>query len=496
MKKNIKKILIANRGEIVSRIIFTCKKLGIKTVAIYTKQDEFSKFVHEADEAYKLSTEGASAYLNQKEIINIAQQSNSDAIIPGYGFLSENYQFVDLVTHNGLTWIGPKTQTIKIMGSKTESRKIAEKINVPIIPGFNLKLNEMEQGKKLGSKIGYPILLKDPLAGGGKAMRVVLNEKEFDSCWQRVASESEKLTSSNQILLEKFIEKGRHVEIQIAGDGKNFIHLYERECSIQRRNQKIIEQTPCEFLDPKILNKMYSAALKIAESTKYDNLGTVEFIVCPDQKFYFLEMNTRLQVEHSITEFTTGLDLVELQIKITQNKKLPIEQKNVSRKNFALECRIYAEDPEQNFAPSTGIINFLKIPDIFFGRIDHNLEQNLEITPFFDPMIAKVTTFGENKMAAIQNMLYVLEQFKIIGIKNNIEFLQLILKTEEMQADQIHTQLLTQKFLDKLFKTTHKTENHDEIIGAIAATLLIPENKKAQTNKTKSSNYWREKQWK
>ncbi len=495
MNRKIKKILIANRSEIASRIQTTCKKLDIKTVAIYSHEDQFASFVHDSDEAYPLSKNGSRAYLEQNEIIQIAKKTNTDAIIPGYGFLSENSIFAQKIIDSGLIWIGPQPKIIELMGNKNIARKMMEEINIPIIPGFRLNYNETEEGKKLAKQIGYPVLLKDPLAGGGKAMRKVENEKEFYSAWERIKSESSKLTGSQEILLEKFIQKGRHIEIQICGDGKNFIHLFERECSIQRRHQKIIEQTPCNTIDQKILNKMLNAAIKIAKHVKYNNIGTIEFIVAQDQKFYFLEMNTRLQVEHSVTEFTTDIDLVEMQIQLAQNEKLPIRQKDISRKNYSIECRIYSEDPENNFVPSTGIINFLQLPKLLFGRIDHNLEENMRVTPFFDPMLGKITTFGSTKKQAIKNMLAALQDFKINGIKTNIDFLQKILKTKEFQTGQIHTQLLNdQIFLKKIFKKNNKQINkEEEIISLIAATLLLEQTKKSK-HKT-SANHWNEKQW-
>lgn len=498
MKTKIKKILIANRGEIASRIHAACQKLDIKTVSIYSDEDKFAKFVFESDEAYQLSKNGSSAYMDQGEILNIAKKAKADAIIPGYGFLSENSIFTQRVVDSGFIWIGPNSKIIKLMGSKTQARKIIEKIGIPTITGFSLNFDEIEKGKKLAKQIGYPILLKDPLAGGGKAMRTIYKKEEFESAWEIIKSESTKLTGSKEVLLEKFVENGRHIEIQVCGDGKNVIHLYERECSIQRRHQKIIEETPCNFVDQKLLDCMYDAAIKISKHVKYDNIGTIEFLVTPEQKFYFLEMNTRLQVEHSVTEFTTGIDLVEMQIQIAQNQKLTIKQNQISRKNHSIECRIYAENPQQNFVPCCGAINFLQIPNLPFGRIDHNLEPHTQITPFFDPMIAKITTFAATRNSAIKNIIVALQDFKISGIKTNIEFLQKILKTKEFKNGQIHTQLLNdQKFMQKLFNQKAQHSKEEETIALIATTLLIEQNKQNKIKKNKTNtNRWHEKQWK
>ena len=534
----IKKILILNRSESASRIQFSCQKLGIKTVAIYAPEDKYLKYVFESDQNHKLSGNGATAYLNQDEIIEIAKKTNCDAIHPGYGFLSENGDFAKKVIDSGLIWIGPSPKIIKMMGNKTTARQIAEKANVPVIPGVFFNHNEKEEAKKKAIEIGFPILLKDPLGGGGKGIIKVSNEKSseetlnvFDSAWEQVKSISNKLTQSNQILIEKFIENGRHIEIQICGDGKNFIHLYERECSIQRRHQKIIEEAPSDFVDKKTLDAMYSAAIKIAKAIKYNNIGTVEFILTseeafnvnvPENKFYFLEINTRLQVEHSVTEQITGIDLVELQIEIAKNnilrKKhlmLKYQQKDISKQGHSIECRIYSEDPKNNFAPSTGKILNIQIPTTPFTRIDHNLEDDMEITPFFDPMIAKITTYGKHRNDAINNMNVVLKNFVIDGIKTNKQLLQTILKSDEFKSGKIHTQLLENpEYLKRILKKKIKKESK-LISNGSEKTFNVNENQIAKVcveklksttkkkKKTSSQNFrkkhlmlWKQQQWK
>jgi acetyl-CoA carboxylase, biotin carboxylase subunit len=488
----IKKILIVNRSEIASRINFTCQSLGIETTSIYAPEDKFASYIYETNKNHSLSGNGGSAYLNQDEIIKIALKEKVDAIHPGYGFLAENAQFAQRVIDAGIIWIGPNPQSISLMGNKIQAREIMQKAGVPVVPGFFIKHSEQEKAKIIAYKIGYPILLKDPLGGGGKAIRKVETESEFDNAFQRVISEAKKFTDSNQILLEKYIEKGKHVEIQVAGANKNFIHLYERECSIQRRHQKIIEETPCNFLNTKTLDKMYKAAILAARAVDYQNIGTIEFIVTQNEDFYFLEMNTRLQVEHCVTEQTIGLDLVALQIEIAQTNKLLFKQKDISQKGHAIECRIYSEDTENNFAPSTGTISCLNLPTGPFIRHDHNLQENQEVTPFFDPMLSKLVSFGQDRNSAIKNMIYALKQFNISGIKTNIKFLNKLLQTQDFLTGNIHTQMLNKDFLKNLSPKQNK--NTEKQIATIAAKLF----KQEQTQKTKASqptSNWSNQKW-
>lgn len=493
----IKSILVANRSEIAYRIIATCKSLGIKTIAIYSDEDKFNPYVYFADQAYSLENSGISAYLNQKKILDIALTANVDAIHPGYGFLSENYIFAQKVIAKKLIWIGPTPQNIKKMGNKIVSRKTMEKSKIPVIPGYFIKNNDYQSAKKYANKIGFPIIAKDPLAGGGKAMRIIKSENEIENAINRIKTESKKYTGANEILLEKYIKNGRHIEVQVAGDGKNFIHLYERECSIQRRQQKIIEEAPCNFIEKKTIKKMYDTAIKAAKTINYENIGTIEFIVTNDNKFYFLEMNTRLQVEHSITEVTTGIDLVALQIQIAENKHLSLTQKEIAQTNHALECRIYCEDPKNNFLPSAGKIKNLQLPNGPFIRNDHSLEENLEITPLFDPMLSKITTWGKNRNAAINNMMFALNQFNFSGIKNNICFLKQLLTTKEFLTGKIHTQFLNKKNILEKFNSK-KNEDNDANNLAIIATAVFEQikNKSNLNIKNHKHKNWKLNNWK
>ena len=496
-QNSIKKVLIANRSEICSRIQFTCKKLGIKTVSIFSSEDQFLPFVCQTSQNYMLSKNGIDAYNNQDEIIKIAIKTNCDAIHPGYGFLSENGDFAQKVVDADLTWIGPEPKNIKLMADKIQSRNTLEKAKIPFIPGFKVNSKNKDQAKKLALKIGYPIILKDPLGGGGKAIKRIDHPKDFDHLFDLTLSQAQQNTGSEELLLEKYIQNGRHIEIQIAGDGKNFIHLFERECSIQRRHQKIIEEAPCNFLDKNILKKMYQAAISIAKTINYKNIGTVEFLVTPKQKYYFLEMNTRLQVEHSITELTTGIDLVELQIHLAQNETLPFDQKEIIQNNHAIECRIYAEDAQNYFLPSCGKITNLKIPTNPYLRIDHNLEMNQEITPFFDPMISKISCSGKTRQDAIKNMQETLNELKIEGIKTNTKILKAILDSEEFLTGNVHTQLLNdQKFFKKIIKNTYKfNSSEEEDIALISAYLLEQTSKQTHKHKKSRQSNWRQQQW-
>ena len=495
----IKKILIANRSEIASRIIFTCKTLNIKTIAIYSKEDIRLPYIYQADENHELSKSGARAYLEQDEIIEIAKKLNVNAIHPGYGFLSENHTFAQKVIDAGLVWIGPNSEIIKSMSDKINAKKLMQKVNVPVVPGNFISHETTDLDiLNIANKIGFPLILKDPLGGGGKAIKKVFNIQELIPAINTVKSESSRLTKSDQILIEKYIENGRHIEVQIAGDGKNFIHMYERECSIQRRHQKIIEETPCKFVSRKTLNRIYKAAISAVKNIFYNNIGTVEFIVTPEEKFYFLEINTRLQVEHSITEETTGIDLVALQIELAQTNKLNLIQKNIIRSKHAIECRIYSEDPNNKFLPSTGIIKNLQIPQAPHTRIDHNLENEQEISALFDPMIAKITCWGKDRTIAINNLLAVLNQINVYGVSNNINLLINIIKSKNFQTGKIDT-LFVEKFLKDINKKdlNKKVKKHNNLTEDEIAAIFYALNTKEveQKKELRKSNRWNTRQW-
>lgn len=492
----IKKILIANRGEIARRIQATCLALNIETVAIYAPEDRFAPYVYFATEAYELKKNGFAGYLDQQIIIEIAKQSNADAIHPGYGFLSENGTFAQLVDNSGLRWIGPTPQNILMLGNKAEAQRIMKQSGIPTIPGRSFKTSAAQEAKRFAEEIGYPILIKCAHGGGGKGMRSVEHSEQFDDQWMLVASESGKQFNSQTIIVEKKIEHPRHVEVQIAGDGTNYIHIYERECSIQRRHQKIIEETPCNFISNETKQKLYQAATEAARSVNYKNIGTVEFLVDQSGAFYFLEINTRLQVEHSVTELTTGIDLVELQIILAQNMPLPYTQEQISHHGHAIECRIYAEDPQHNFAPSAGKITNFVLPNFPYLRIDNDIEEGMEISPSFDPMLLKFTTYGITRERAIQNMIASLSATHIFGIETNILFLQQILKSQESTTGNIHTQLLqNKKYLITLVnhEKTHlePTKQH---LQELAEKIKTHFGKKEEVQ-TDIVSQWKKRQW-
>jgi acetyl-CoA carboxylase, biotin carboxylase subunit len=437
----IKKILIANRGEIANRIIQTCKRLGIGTVAVYSEADEHMPFVNAADEAYLIGPPPAfQSYLKVDEIIKVAKEAKVDAIHPGYGFLSENSAFVDRCEKEGIIFIGPSSEVIKMMGSKIEARKRMKELDVPVVPGSVDALETIEEVLQTANSIGYPVMLKASAGGGGIGMELVYSDAELEKAFTSTKSRSEKFFGDSSIFIEKYIENPRHIEMQIAIDHfGNGVHLYERECSVQRRHQKVIEESPSPSILPQQLEELKNVALKGALGIGYRNVGTMEFIFDEQGNFYFLEMNTRLQVEHPVTEEITGLDLVEWQIEIANQHVLPSLQSRIQREGHAMECRIYAEDPVR-FYPSPGTINRLVWPD--HVRIDTGIVNGTTITPYYDPMIAKVITKGTSREETITKMRKALLETKIEGIKTNIPLLLEVLENDQFQKGHYSTNLV------------------------------------------------------
>lgn len=437
----IKKILIANRGEIADRIIQTCKRLGIQTVAVYSEADEQMPYVKAADEAFLIGPPPAfQSYLKVDEILNAALTAKVDAIHPGYGFLSENSNFVDRCEKEGIVFIGPSSEVIKMMGSKIEARKRMKELGVPVVPGSIDAIGSVEEAIQLANYIGYPVMLKASAGGGGIGMELVYSDMELEKAFTSTKSRSEKFFGDSAIFIEKYIENPRHIEVQIAIDSfGNAVHLFERECSVQRRHQKVMEESPSPSIDSSQWEELKQAALKGAAGIGYHNLGTMEFIFDDQGNFYFLEMNTRLQVEHPVTEEITGLDLVEWQIEIANQRPLPSLQENIQRKGHAMECRIYAEDPVR-FFPSPGKITELVWPDNI--RIDTAIRNETTITPFYDPMIAKIVVKGMTREESIQKMKTALMDTTINGIKTNIPLLVEVLENKEFQSGFYSTNLV------------------------------------------------------
>lgn len=429
------KVLIANRGEIAVRVIRTCKKLGIQTVAVYSEADAESLHVKLADEAYLIGKPRVNeSYLNIEKIIEVAKETKAEAIHPGYGLLSENPTFARRCEEEGIVFIGPKADVIARMGSKIESRKTMIEAGVPVVPGISFPLADVEEAAKTAQEIGYPIMLKASAGGGGIGMQVVHNEEELRKAFEGNQKRASSFFGDGAMYMEKYIENPRHIEIQILADQHgNYLYLWERECSIQRRHQKVIEEAPSPFLDEQTRRRMGEAAVKAAKYIGYTNAGTIEFLVDEQKNFYFLEMNTRLQVEHPVTEEITGLDLVEEQLRIAAGKKLLYTQEQIKRDGHAIEVRIYAEDPK-TFFPSPGKITVFETPNGEHVRNETAVTSGSSVTPFYDPMIAKLIVKGQSRQAAIERMLQALESYKVEGIKTNIPMLKEVLSHPQFQA--------------------------------------------------------------
>ncbi len=446
-----KRILIANRGEIAVRIIRTCKELGIEAVAIYSDVDRTSLHVQLADLAVCVgSAKAVDSYLNMKNILAAATALGCDAIHPGFGFLSENSTFAKLVEDCGITFIGPKGEVIDNMGNKSMARKLMMVANVPVVPGSDGSVNTLEEAKDVASKIGYPVLIKASAGGGGRGMRKAFNEEEFDDAYNTAKAEAKACFGDDDMYLEKLILEPKHIEFQILADNfGNIVHLGERDCSIQRRNQKMIEEAPSKALTASLREKMGSDAIKAAKGAKYTNAGTIEFVLDKEGNYYFIEMNTRIQVEHPVTEMVTGVDLIREQIRIAANQKLPFKQEDIVLNGHAIECRINAENPKENFRPCPGKINSIHLPGGLGVRIDTTLYQGYCVSSHYDSMIAKVIVHGSNRLEAIRRMRRVLAELVIDGIDTNQELQYVILHHSEYVKGNFDTSFI-EKNLDEL----------------------------------------------
>ncbi|MFL0504226.1 acetyl/propionyl/methylcrotonyl-CoA carboxylase subunit alpha [Ureibacillus sp. 179-F W5.1 NHS] len=420
----ISKILIANRGEIARRIIRTCQKMNIQTVAVYSEADANALHVKEADEAFEIGKPPvALSYLNIEKIIEVAKETKADAIHPGYGLLSENAQFAKRCEEEGIRFIGPKAEVIASMGSKLEARKTMQKAGVPIIEGIDVPLENIEEAKEIANKIGFPIMLKASAGGGGIGMQRIDREEELEKAFEGNKKRAESFFGDGTMYIEKLIENPHHVEVQIIADSHgNVVPLFERECSVQRRNQKVVEEAPSPFISVATRGKMLDAAVQAAKHIGYTNAGTIEFLVDGDENFYFLEMNTRLQVEHPVTEEITKLDLVEWQIHVANNKPLSFSRESIKQHGHAIEVRIYAENPK-TFFPSPGTITELQLPEGEGIRHEMAVESGAVVTPFYDPMIGKLVVWGETRDITVRRLTDALQQYKVIGIETNIPML-------------------------------------------------------------------------
>jgi acetyl-CoA carboxylase, biotin carboxylase subunit len=472
-----KKILIANRGEIAVRVIRACREMGIQSVAVYSDVDRASLHVRKADEAYHLGPAAAAeSYLNIPKIIAAAKQSGAEAIHPGYGFLSENSRFAHACAEAGIKFIGPTAAAMEMMGSKTRARQNMDKAGIPFVPGTSRGLESVDEAKTVAEKIGYPVMLKAAAGGGGKGMRLVHSPEDLKSALESAQSEAQRAFGDNEVYLEKAIINPRHIEIQVLADEHgNTVYLGERECSIQRRHQKVLEESPSPIVDPEMRRRMGEVAVRVAQAAGYTNAGTIEFLVDDKKNFYFLEMNTRLQVEHPVTELTTGLDLVHLQIRIAAGEKLPFKQEDVLIRGHAIECRIYAEDPDNNFFPSPGKIMLLLLPSGPGIRRDSGMYEGWTVPIDYDPLLAKLIGYGTDREQAASRLRRALKEYFVGGIKTNISLFRRILNDEDFKAGRLDT-----GFLDRLL--AHPAEaiaadGRSEEVAAIAAglfTLLEP----------------------
>ena len=445
----LKKVLIANRGEIALRIIRACKEMGISTVAVYSEADKTALHTKLADEAICIGpADPRKSYLNIKNILEAANVTGADSIHPGFGFLSENASFAKMCEESNIKFIGPSYEVIELMGNKTNAKELMKEAGVPTVPGSDGKLNNLKEAKKIAQKVGYPIMLKASCGGGGKGIRLCNNEKELENNYEIVKQEAKISFNDDEVYLEKCIVNPRHVEIQVLADEhKNAVHLGERDCSVQRKNQKILEESPSTAIDEKTREKMGDAAIKAVKASKYSSAGTIEFLVDKDKNFYFMEMNTRIQVEHPITEMRTGIDIVKSQIKIAAGDKLKFKQKEIEFKGHSIECRINAENPSKNFMPSPGQIKEINLPGGNGIRIDTAIYSGYIIPPNYDSMIAKIIVHGATRNEAIAKMKRALEELVIDGVNTNRDFLFGIIKNPDFIRGNFDTSFIEKEIL-------------------------------------------------
>jgi acetyl-CoA carboxylase biotin carboxylase subunit len=465
-----KKILVANRGEIAVRALRACRELGIPSVAVYSDVDRAALHVLRSDEAYSIGAAAAvESYLNIEKILEVARRCGADAIHPGYGFLSENAKFSQTCADAGIKFIGPRAASMEMMGSKTRARQEMEKAGVPFVPGTSRGLESVQQAKEVAAKIGYPVMLKAAAGGGGKGMRLVASSSELKSALEAAQGEAQRAFGDAEVYLEKAILNPRHIEMQVLADEHgNTVYLGERECSIQRRHQKVLEEAPSSLVDPDMRRRMGEVAVRVAKAAGYWNAGTIEFLVDEKRNFYFLEMNTRLQVEHPVTELITGLDLVQLQIRIAAGEKLPFQQADVSIRGHAIECRIYAEDPDNNYFPSPGKITMLANPAGPGIRLDSGVYEGWTVPIDYDPLLAKLVGYGQDRAQATARLVRALRELVVAGIQTNVGLFRRILADKDFHAGKIDT-----GYLERLLRSAADGGRKDAAdVAAIAAAVF------------------------
>jgi acetyl-CoA carboxylase biotin carboxylase subunit len=472
------KILVANRGEIALRIMRSAKEMGIRTVAVFSAADREALHVRYADEAVFIGPAPANqSYLVAEKIIEACLATGADAIHPGYGFLSENAVFAQQVKEAGLILIGPSPEAMAVMGNKLSAKAAALKYQIPMVPGTEEAISDITEAKRRAEEIGFPILIKAAAGGGGKGMRIVENVSAFEEQMRLAVSEAESAFGDGAVFIERYVTSPRHIEIQVLGDMHgNIVHLFERECSIQRRHQKVIEEAPSSILTPEIRDRMGKCAVDVARSVNYTGAGTVEFIMDENLDFFFLEMNTRLQVEHPVTEYITGLDLVKEQIRIARGEKLGYLQEELKISGHALELRVYAEDPQQNFLPDIGTLKTYRTPKGNGVRVDDCFEEGMEIPVYYDPMIAKLITYGANREEAIARMLRAIAEYDITGIQTTLDFGKFVLSHKAFTSGKFDT-----NFVNRYFKPDDQEEpdENEALIAALSAVIHLKKNKRA-----------------
>lgn len=472
---DIKKILVANRGEIALRVMKTARNMGLKTVAVFSEADRNAPHVKFADEAVCIGPPPSSeSYLKGDLIIETAKELGADAIHPGYGFLSENADFAEAIEKAGLIFVGPKSYAIKVMGDKLAAKDAVKDYDIPMVPGIDEAITDVEKATKIAKDIGFPILIKAAAGGGGKGMRVVEEEKELAEQMKRAISEAESAFGNGAVFIEKYVASPRHIEIQVLADTHgNVLHLFERECSVQRRHQKVVEEAPSAVLTPQLRQKMGEAAIKVAKACDYVGAGTVEFLLDENHNFYFLEMNTRLQVEHPVTEFITGIDLVEEQIKIADGQELSFTQEDLEINGHALELRVYAEDSLDNFMPSVGTLDVYQPPKGKHIRMDDGFEEGMEVPIQYDPMLAKLITYGKTRNEAIQHMIEAIAAYEVEGVSTTLPFGKFVCEHEAFRSGNFDTHFVKKFYSEDLLKEEIKEEA--EIAAKIALKTYLKE---------------------
>ena len=489
----MQKILVANRGEIALRVMRSAHKMGISTVAVYSEADRTAPHVQFADEAVCLGPPPSNqSYLLGDKIIEVALELGVDGIHPGYGFLSENASFAQAVEKAGITFIGPKSHAIEVMGDKLAAKDTVKNYDVPMVPGVDHAITDVAEAKKVAIEVGFPILIKASAGGGGKGMRIVEKVEEFEEQMERAVSEAVSAFGNGAVFIEKFVTSPRHIEIQVLADSHgNVVHLFERECSIQRRHQKVVEEAPSAVLTPELRAKIGAAAVEVARSCNYLGAGTVEFLLDADHNFYFLEMNTRLQVEHPVTELISGVDLVEMQIRIARGEALPFTQEDLQIKGHALELRVYAEDPMNNFLPSVGKLVRYRPPVGEGIRVDDGFTEGMDVPIYYDPMLAKLVTYGDNREAAMRRMIEAIEAYEVEGVATTLPFGKFVCHHDAFRSGNFDTHFVKQYYQPEMLEEAMNEEAR--VAAALAKKLWLAEHQAVELPEPAKADWWEQR---